>query len=78
MILLLIQIVLTVIAWRKGWKWYSLIPLLGAIFIGLIIGISVGSNGGSVNNVQGLTIFLDIVTTIILAILCVKSPNNEK
>lgn len=38
--MLLLEIILTVIAWKRGYKALALIPLAFAVFIGLIIGAS--------------------------------------
>lgn len=40
--LLILQIILTIVAWNKGYKWYSLIPILSAFFIGVLIGMTGG------------------------------------
>ncbi len=46
MILLLVEIGLTVAAWKRGWKWWSLVPLAISFFAGMIFGaVSAGTNG---------------------------------
>ena len=75
--LLIIEIILTVLAWRKGWKWYALIPLAAALLVGFLIGMSVGASGGSVNDVKGITIFLDIIVTLILVFMSVRGPKTD-
>ncbi len=38
--MLLLEIILTVMAWKRGYKAWALIPLACALFIGLMIGAS--------------------------------------
>jgi hypothetical protein len=46
MVLLLVEIGLTVAAWKRGWKWWSLLPLAASFFAGMIFGaVSAGTNG---------------------------------
>ena len=74
MLLLLLQIILTITAWQKGWRWTALLPLGIALGIGFIIGLSVGESGGSISDVQGLTIFLDICAVVALGVMCYRGP----
>jgi hypothetical protein len=30
--MIIIEILLTIFAWRKGWRWFSLIPIATAFF----------------------------------------------
>jgi len=65
----IIEIILTIVAWRKGWKWYSLIPISVAFIIGAICGMS----GVSPNDV----IWLDILVAIVLIIMCDRKPKSN-
>ena len=76
--LFIIEIVLTVLAWRKGWKWLSLLPLGIGFLIGFLIGLSVGTNGGNISSVQGISLVLDIIIIIILGIMTAKSPKIKE
>jgi hypothetical protein len=67
--MLIIEIILTVIAWQKGWRWLSLIPIGAAFCIGLLIGMS----GGTIN--AGV-VFVDVLAIIALIIMCFKKPNE--
>jgi uncharacterized membrane protein YfcA len=75
----IIEIVLTIFAWRKGWKWYSLLPLGFVILIGLLIGFSVRISGGNSSYIKIFGPILDIIAIIILIILNIKDHkiNNE-
>ncbi|MGO9569919.1 MAG: hypothetical protein ACLP5H_20500 [Desulfomonilaceae bacterium] len=62
-ILLLIQIVLIVVAFRRGWRWYVLGPLAMVICIVLI---------GDGLRVPSIVFFLvDILLTVVLISMCI-------
>ena len=69
--LLIAEIILTVFAWRNGWKWLALLPVGIAFIIGLIIGAS------GVTDLSGV-IFIDIIAVIALIIMVSKSKKPEE
>lgn len=76
----IIEIILTIFVWRKGWRWLALLPIGIALLIGFIIGISVGMAGGTPTTGGGI-IFIDILAIIALIIMLIKGPKdsiNEK
>lgn len=72
---IIIEIVLTVFAWRNGWKWRSLIPLGVVTFIIFFIGFGVGLSGGDSSLVPSFAI-LDLAAIIALIIMIVKKPKS--
>lgn len=72
--MLIIEIILTVVAWYKGWKWLSLIPVGVAILLGIIVGMSVGLSGGT--DISG-AIIIDILAIIALIVMCIKGKKEE-
>jgi hypothetical protein len=57
--LLIAEIILTIFAWRAGWKWLALIPVGVAFLIGFIIGTQIDPNT-SLTDLSWLSI-LDVV-----------------
>jgi hypothetical protein len=82
--MLIIEIILTIFAWRKGWRWLALIPMGLALLIGFIIGLSIGASGGSVADLSGGAILIDVAAIIALIVMVAKGPkakeqlNNEE
>lgn len=68
--LLIAEIILTIIAWQKGWRWLALIPIGIAVVIGLIVGASTGSTD------VGAYIIFDILAVIALIIMIVVKPKT--
>ncbi len=66
--MLIIEIILTIFAWKKGWNWYSLIPLCLAFLIGLIVGLSGGLNPS--------IILIDVMAIIALIFMVAKGPTS--
>jgi hypothetical protein len=75
--LLLIEIILTIFAWRKGWKWLALIPVGICLIMGFFIGIGIAAAGGSVSN-AGALVIVDIFAIIALIIMNVKGPKVKE
>ena len=65
--LLIAEIILTVFAWRNGWKWFALLPMGIAMLIGFCIGFIVGYSGNDYD-LSGVFI-LDIIAIIVLIIM---------
>lgn len=70
--LLIAEIILTIFAWRKGWKWLALLP----VGICLLIGFFIGFTGGSLEG--GMTIVPDLIATGILIWMVVKGPKSNE
>lgn len=62
--MLIIEIILTIIAWNRGWKWYSLLPVGICFGIGLIAGLS----GASASDLEGIWV-LDALAMVALVIM---------
>jgi zinc transporter ZupT len=75
---MIIEIVLTIIAWRKGWKWWALVPLGLAVSIAFSVGFVIGLLGGSAGPVMPFFMLLDIGCLLALIILIVLPPEREK
>ncbi len=75
---MIIEIVLTVIAWRRGWKWWALIPLGAAVSIAFSVGFVIGMLGGSAGPVMPFFMLLDIGCLLALIILIVLPPERKE
>lgn len=76
---LIIEIILTVTAWRKGWRGWALLPMGIVLGIAFVIGVAIEASGGSVENVFGVAFMLDILGIVALIIMTAKAPaQNER
>jgi peptidoglycan/LPS O-acetylase OafA/YrhL len=69
--LLLIEIVLIVIAWRKGWKAWALVPIAVAFCTGLICGVVCGLTGTDVEQIMGICLVMEgfcIASLVVMAV----------
>ena len=73
--LLIAEIILTIFAWRNGWKWLALLPIGIGFTLGLVVGFVIGASGGSTEN-AGWVVILDIIVTIVLIVMCSKKPKS--
>lgn len=74
--LLILQIWLTVVAWRKGWRSRALIPVGVSLTGALVIGLAVGAGGGSFQQVAPVLVLLDLMTVAVLIGLTRRAPRS--
>ena len=73
--ILIAELVLTIFAWRRGWKWYSLLPVGCALVVGLIIGFIIGFSGGGqaeLNAIKPLGLMIDLLAIGALIFMVAK------
>lgn len=75
--MLLLQIIFTVLAWRKGWRARALLPMGLLFLLAFIVGAATASSGGSIEDIQGLLIFLDLVGLVALIVMSMKAPSES-
>ena len=74
--LLIVEILLTVAVWRKGWKGWALLPVGIAWGIAFLIGMAVGAAGGIVDDLIGPCLLLDVMVIVALIVMRVHAPNK--
>ena len=74
--MLIIEIALTIAAWRKGWKAWALLPLGTVIGIAALIGVAVGASGGSIEQATPVLIGLDLIGMGVLIGLATREPHG--
>lgn len=67
--LMIFEILLTVAAWKKGYKWFALIPLAFTVFIAFGGGFVAGAMGGPLENILPYFLFLDVFCILVLVIM---------
>ncbi len=68
---LVAEAILTIWAWKRGWKAMALIPLGSVLVLGFVIGFVVGLSGGSEEDV-GFLVVLDAIAIIALIIMIAR------
>lgn len=75
--LLLLEIVLTIAAWRRGWKALALLPLGLAFAAGLALPVMVGPDQAM--EMAGSLWFVDLGVTVVLGVMaCVGRQTNPR
>lgn len=66
--LLILEIILTVQAWKKGWKWRALLPVAITMGAAFITGYVTAASGNAIENPFAFIIFdiLLIITQIVM------------
>jgi hypothetical protein len=76
--MMFIEIWLTVLAWRKGWKGYALLPMGVSFSLAFLTGIVVGLSGGSVDRLWSVGILLEVCVIVALILMVNRQPNAAK
>ena len=58
--LLIIEVVLVIAAWRRGWKGWAFLPLGAAFGLGFLLSLVTGSTGASIDAISGFALVFDI------------------
>jgi uncharacterized membrane protein YfcA len=73
---LILEIGLTIAAWRNGWKGRALLPLGIGMGIAFFIGLAVGASGGTLEPVGPLLILLDLAAIGVLLWMVSNRPTE--
>jgi H+/gluconate symporter-like permease len=76
--LLILEIALTIAAWKNGWGARALLPLAGAFLVAFLGGVAIGASGGSVADGRVLGFLCDLGAVIVLGVMSRKSPSSEE
>lgn len=75
--MLIVEIILTVLAWRRGWKWLALLPVGIALLIGFAIGFGIGLSGGDASSISGGTVVIDVLAIVALVIMLIYKREEK-
>lgn len=76
--LLILEITLTIAAWRNGWGVRALLPLAGAFVAAFLGGAMIGASSGSIEDARVLGFLCDLGAVIVLGVMSRKSPAPER
>jgi hypothetical protein len=68
-VLLVLEIILTVVAWKRGWRWLALLPLGSGLLTAFALGFVMGALGASENHIFVIGLACDLVAIVGLCIL---------
>ena len=77
---LILEVILTTVAWLKGWKWKSLIPLVGGFVLAFLFGLIMGSIFGNslpIIFIKIVGFLVDLAIIITLIIMIYESPSKK-
>lgn len=72
--LLIIEIMLTVAAWKKGWRGWALLPVAICFATAFLLGAAAGANGTSPDDFVGIGLVLDVLLVVVLGVMIAKAP----
>ena len=74
----IIEVGLTIAAWRKGWGWKALIPLFLTLCVAFGSGFVIGLTGGTVMDYWPVFILMDVFCIIALICMVAKPVGMGK
>jgi len=75
--LLILEIILTVKAWKNGWKALALLPLGLALGVGFVIGAAMAVSGGSMEDYWGFCLLGDLAAIAVLGCMCRRASRRS-
>jgi hypothetical protein len=74
--MLILEIVLTIAAYRRGWKGYALLPGALALLAGFLVGLAAQANGGTAAATPA-AILVDIACIVALIVMARRAPAGQ-
>ena len=71
--LIILEIILTIVAWKRGWKALSLLPIGIAFGVGLLAGLT----GNVTPEFMQVAMFLDGIAIISLIVMSIVGKKQE-
>jgi len=75
--LLVVEIILTVTAWRRGWRWQALLPMAATLFVSLVAGLAIAAAGGIHDGFPWPLVLLDFGCVTALGVMVKKAPRRR-
>ena len=75
---MLIEIALTISAWRKGWKGWALLPIAIGMSVSFLMGAAAGASGGTIEDILPLCVLIELGMIVSLIVMSVKTPKYVK
>ena len=70
--LLILEIILTIAAWKRGWKGWALLPAAAGLWAAFFAGVVIGLAGGSEENLFPVGIIFDLLIVGALIVMTSK------
>ena len=66
--LMIAEILLTIRAWKKGWRVRALLPMGIALGVCIFMGAAAGASGGSADDLLGLALLIELLGVVALIV----------
>jgi hypothetical protein len=76
--LLILEIWLTIAAWRKGWGALALLPIGAMLLIGFCIGLAVGASGGGTAELMAPALVVELLGILTLIVMASVAPKQAE
>lgn len=73
---MIVELIVTILAWRKGWRWRVLLPWGVAVVSAILLGAGVAASGGEAEDVRGLAVLLELGMLGALVFMACRAPGQ--
>jgi len=75
--MIILEILLTIAAYRRGWKRYALLPGALALLTGFVVGLAIVAGGGSAATDTSGAVFIDLFCIVALIVMACRAPARQ-
>ena len=73
---LIAEIILTVVAWRRGWRWRALLPTGVCSLIGILAGLGTGGSPEALESALLPLLMIEGLAIIVLIVMAAHAPRE--
>lgn len=74
--MIIVEVILSITAWRNGWKWWALLPMGICLSFGFLLGLTVGATVAPADNFAVPCLFGDLIAIVSLIIMTFREPSR--
>jgi hypothetical protein len=78
MLMMVVEVILTVVAWRKGWRGWALLPMGAIMLVGLVAGLVAGAVGATESQFSHVTVALFPLELVGVGVLVWMAAKGRK
>ena len=69
---LILEIILVVKAWRRGWRAWALVPPATTVFVGILVGMAIAASGGTLDSPPPVLLLGDVACIGVLGAMSAR------
>ena len=75
---LILEMILMVKAWRRGWRAWALVPLATTLFVGFLVGMAIAASGGTLDTPPPVLLLGDVACVGVLGVMSARPRSRAE